>query len=107
MKNIYDDLLDYTSKETLFGNAVDILVDDGMMIKVYIRDEEGINGTFKKPLMSIHFIMPGVLTVKFILNNPSAYEYLFSGFKIMHIERNAYRVDFEKLEDFERFIGSL
>lgn len=107
LKHIHDELRDYLSAEQLMGYDTDLRVEDNLMIKVYIRDEDGINGQFKKPMLMIYFSRPGILTVKFLLLDSSNAEYLFSNFKIVTLENNVFRVDFEKLEEFEHFIGSL
>lgn len=107
LKYIYDEMVEYTSKEMLMGEEVNIRVEEDLYIKVYVRDDEGIQGQFKKPLMTIFFSGPGRLTVKFILMNNALHGYLAENFRLRHIEKSSFRVDFESLEEFEKFIGSL
>jgi len=107
LKAIYDDLVSYTSQETLMGQNVDIRVEDDIYIKLYVNDEGGIKGQFKKPMMVINFSQPGVLTVKFMLLDQSKFGYISEKFKLIQLGKDAFRIDFEKLENFEHFIGSL
>lgn len=107
LKHIYNELKEYTSQEQLMGHDVDLRVEDNIVIKVYIRDENGINGQMKKPLMIVYFSRPGILTVKFLMLDPSKSGYLFENFRLLQLESNSFKVDFEKLEDFEHFVGAL
>lgn len=107
LKSIYDDLNEYVKEHGLLGFNVNMRVEDGIFIKVYVNDENGIKGTFTKPLMNVYFSTPGMLTVKLVLEDRSKYGELVSQFPMKPIEKDTYRIDFSSLEKFELFVGSI
>lgn len=107
LKAIYDDMNEYVNEHGLLGFNVNMRVEDGIFIKVYVNDEGGIKGTFTKPLMNVYFSAPGILTVKFLLENRQKYGELIGQFPMRPIEKDTYRIDFPSLEKFELFIGSI
>jgi hypothetical protein len=102
--DIYNYLDGYVVARGLMGQDVNIRVEESIYIKLYINDEGGIKGQYKKPLMNVYFSAPGLLTVKFILLDTSLYGELAENFHLAVIERNSFRVDFDSIDKFKKFI---
>lgn len=91
----------------LMGYDVGVRVEDGIYIKLYIRDEESIHGSFKKPMMVVYFSAPGLLTVKFLLLDRDRYREIVQRFRVIVLEKDSYRIDFDNLEGFREFLDTL